>query len=157
MQTAGLQFGSAAATPLIAVLMESHGWKNALLWTDSAGAGGGPLWSWYGRDSPKEHPSVSAAELAELKGTARRTRAGFDRRVLHAGARQPDVLLLAISYTIMNYVFYLLAPGASCTWCRNGTYRFWRADGWRAFRSSPPVSAPRSAASCPTRWRYAMA
>ena len=112
LQTAGLQFGSAAATPLIAVLMETHGWKNALLWTTLPALAVVLLWSWYGRDSPKEHPSVSAAELAELKGNGTAHAAGFDRRVLMRVLANRDVLLLAVSYTIMNYVFYLLS-----TWC----------------------------------------
>ena len=46
LQTAGLQFGSAAATPMIAVLMESHGWKNALLWTTLPALAVVALWSW---------------------------------------------------------------------------------------------------------------
>jgi sugar phosphate permease len=110
LQTAGLQFGSAAATPMIAVLMESHGWKNALLWTTLPALAVVALWSWYGRDSPKEHPSVSAAELAELdaKGGVH-SGAGINRQDLLRVLANKDILLLAISYTIMNYVFYLLS------------------------------------------------
>ena len=110
LQTAGLQFGSAAATPMIAVLMESHGWKNALLWTTLPALAVVALWSWYGRDSPKEHPSVSAAELSELHaGGAAHAGAGINRHDLLRVLANKDILLLAISYTIMNYVFYLLS------------------------------------------------
>jgi MFS transporter, ACS family, glucarate transporter len=113
LQTAGLQFGSAAATPLIAVLMQSHGWKNALLWTTLPALALVVLWSWYGRDSPAEHPQVSAAERAELEANAAgHSAAGINRRDLLRVLGNRDILLLAISYTTMNYVFYLLS-----TWC----------------------------------------
>jgi MFS transporter, ACS family, glucarate transporter len=113
LQTSGLQFGSAAATALTAVLMQSYGWKNALLWTSLPALALIALWCWYGRDSPAEHPRVSAAELAELHAnTAMPKAAGINRRDLLRVLGNRDVLLLAISYTIMNYVFYLLSY-----WC----------------------------------------
>lgn len=113
LQTAGLQFGSAAATPLIAVLMQSYGWKNALLWTTLPAMVLVALWSWYGRNSPAEHPHVSAAERAELEVNANgHSAAGINRRDLLRVLGNRDILLLATSYTIMNYVFYLLS-----TWC----------------------------------------
>jgi ACS family glucarate transporter-like MFS transporter len=113
LQTAGLQFGSAAATPLIAVLMQSYGWKNALLWTTLPAMALVALWSWYGRNSPAEHPRVSAAERAELEVNASgHSAAGINRRDLLRVLGNKDILLLATSYTIMNYVFYLLS-----TWC----------------------------------------
>ena len=113
LQTAGLDFGSAAATPLIAVLMQSYGWKNALLWTAVPTIALVALWHWYGRDSPSQHPKVSAAELAELEANATgHADAGINRRDLLRVLGNKDILLLAISYTTMNYVFYLLS-----TWC----------------------------------------
>ncbi len=113
LQTAGLDFGSAAATPLIAVLMQSYGWKNALLWTAVPTIALVALWNWYGRDSPSQHPRVSAAELAELEANATgHADAGINRRDLLRVLGNKDILLLAISYTTMNYVFYLLS-----TWC----------------------------------------
>lgn len=113
LQTAGLQFGSAAATPLIAVLMQSYGWKNALLWTTVPALALVGLWSWYSRDTPAEHPRISAAELAELHGHGKpHPAAGINRRDLLRVLANRDVLLLTISYTTMNYVFYLLS-----TWC----------------------------------------
>jgi MFS transporter, ACS family, glucarate transporter len=110
LQTSGLQFGSAAATPLIAVLMQTYGWKNALLWTSLPALLLVVLWSWYGRNSPAEHPRVTKEELAELQGnTAPHPVAGITRRDLLRVLGNKDILLLAISYTIMNYVFYLLS------------------------------------------------
>ena len=89
LQTAGLDFGSAAATPLIAVLMQSYGWKNALLWTAVPTIALVALWNWYGRDSPAQHPRVSAEELAELDANATgHPAAGINRRDFAPGAGQ---------------------------------------------------------------------
>jgi len=113
LQTAGLHVGSAAATPVIAFTMQAYGWKNALLWTAIPALLLVLVWAWYARDRPSQHPGVSAAELAELGAEAQApagptlTRADVLRVV-----ENRDVLLLAVSYTIMNYVFYLLG-----TWC----------------------------------------
>ena len=113
LQTSGLQFGSAAASPLIAVLMQTYGWKNALLWTSLPALALVALWSWYGRNSPAEHPRVSDAERAELHANfTGHAAAGINRRDLLRVLGNRDILLLAVSYTIMNYVFYLLS-----TWC----------------------------------------
>ena len=113
LQVSGLQLGSAAATPMIAFLMTTYGWKNALVWTTLPALLLIALWSWYGRDRPAQHPLVSAAELAELGANesapaATRITMAEVWKVL----ANRDVLLLAISYTIMNYVFYLLG-----SWC----------------------------------------
>ena len=113
LQVSGLQLGSAAATPMIALLMQAYGWKNALIWTSLPALLLIVVWAWYGRDKPSQHPRVSAVELAELAGNESATATARIRfadvmRVL----RNRDVLLLTISYTIMNYVFYLLS-----TWC----------------------------------------
>jgi sugar phosphate permease len=109
LQTAGLHLGSAAATPIIAFLMQAYGWKQALIWTSL------PLlllivsWAWYGRNRAASHPSVSGTELAELGVAAERAEAvDINRRDLLRVLRNRDVLLLATSYTIMNYVFYLI-------------------------------------------------
>jgi ACS family glucarate transporter-like MFS transporter len=113
LQTAGLQFGSAAATPLIAILMQSYGWKNALLWTTLPAMLLVVLWSWYGRNTPAEHPRVTAQERAELDANGSpHPAAGINRRDLLRVLGNRDILLLAVSYTTMNYVFYLLS-----TWC----------------------------------------
>ncbi len=113
LQSAGLQLGSAAATPLIAFMMQAYGWKNALAWTTLPALLMIGLWGWYGRDKPAQHAGVSEAERAELRDNeAARPAAGINRHDLLRVLVNRDVLLLTISYTIMNYVFYLLG-----SWC----------------------------------------
>jgi MFS transporter, ACS family, glucarate transporter len=111
--TAAAQLGSAAAAPLTAWLVQTVGWKLALIFPGVPALVLIGFWFWYGRDFPVQHRSVSAAELAEL-GTG------------HSPDRQPqialidvlrvlrdrNILLLSVSYLCMNYVFYLIS-----FWC----------------------------------------
>src|SRR5271167_4330758 len=63
VQTMGMQFAAAATQPLVAYLMNSFGWQKALLWPALPAIFVIALWAWYGRNTPREHPRVSAAEL----------------------------------------------------------------------------------------------
>jgi MFS transporter, ACS family, glucarate transporter len=139
LQSMGLQLGAALTPPLIAWLMSAFDWQRALFWTALP-----PLllilaWAWYGRDTPREHPRVGAAELAELgeHSTASVDYAISWRRLGELLANR-DVLTLTFSYLCMNYVFYLLA-----NWCflylvqeRHFTVL---ESGWLA--SAPPLAA----------------
>ncbi|HVN44665.1 MAG TPA: MFS transporter [Steroidobacteraceae bacterium] len=139
LQSMGLQLGAALTPPLIASLMVSFGWQRALAWSTLpvlALIGG---WAWYGRDTPEEHPRVSAAELAELdpQGAAR-----VDQAISWRGAwqlmRNRDVLALTVSYVCMNYVFYLLANWSFLYLVQER--HFTRLEGgWLA--STPPLAA----------------
>ncbi|HEY2677332.1 MAG TPA: MFS transporter [Steroidobacteraceae bacterium] len=113
LQSSGLQLAAAATAPLVAYLMSTVGWQQALLWPALPAAGVVALWAWYGRNTPREHRAVSAAEIAELGHCpeeqapspitwARLARIFTDR----------SVVLLSFSYVCMNYVFYLIS-----NWC----------------------------------------
>jgi len=139
LQSMGLQLGAALTPPLIASLMVSFGWQRALAWSSLpvlALIGG---WAWYGRNTPEEHPRVSAAELAELdpKGAARVDEA-ISWRGLWQLMRNRDVLGLTASYVCMNYVFYLLANWSFLYLVQER--HFTRLEGgWLA--SMPPLAA----------------
>lgn len=113
LQTMGLSLGAALAPPLIAALMVTIGWQKALLWTAAPAIPLYLCWTWYGRNSPREHRSVSKQELAQLHETgSEQANARLSLPELLAILRDRNVLLLAFSYLAMNYVFYLLA-----NWC----------------------------------------
>jgi ACS family glucarate transporter-like MFS transporter len=113
LQSAGLQLAAAATVPLVAYLMNTIGWQQALLWPALPAAGVVALWAWYGRNTPQEHRAVSAAEIAELgQRPAEDTPAPLTRRRLLRIVTDRSVLLLSVSYVCMNYVFYLIA-----NWC----------------------------------------
>jgi len=112
-QNMGLNIGAALTPPLIAVLMTAVGWQQALAWSAIPPVLVIALWVWYARNAPREHPAVSAAELAELEDTPRA--AADDRITLRRVGRllaSRNTLLLSLSYLAMNYSFYLLS-----NWC----------------------------------------
>ncbi|HXV39923.1 MAG TPA: MFS transporter [Steroidobacteraceae bacterium] len=105
----GLWFGAAAASPLIAWLMQAYGWQKALVYSSVPSLALVALWWWFARDRPDQHAKVSKTELLELAGNP-----SFDasapltwKRVLRV-LSDPQILLITLSYTIMNYVFYLV-------------------------------------------------
>ncbi len=121
LQTMGLGLGAALTPPLIASLMATVGWQLALVWASLPALLLIGLWGWYGRDTPREHPSVSALELAEIgtlpaapgaeggAGADVRVHSSISWRQLLPLLGNRNVLLLAISYMCMNYTFYLLS------------------------------------------------
>ena len=105
----GLWFGAAAASPLVAWLMQAYGWQRALVYSSVPSLLLVALWWSFARDRPDLHPRVSRQELSELAGNP-----SFDaaapltwKRVLGV-LSDPQILLITLSYTIMNYVFYLV-------------------------------------------------
>ena len=113
-QNMGLNLGAALTPPLIAVLMSAVGWQQALAWSSIPPVVVIALWVWYARNSPREHPAVSSAELAELGDEG--AQAPVDdkvtvRRLLRLLGHR-STLLLALSYLAMNYSFFLLS-----NWC----------------------------------------
>jgi ACS family glucarate transporter-like MFS transporter len=109
----GLGLGAAVTPPVIAWLMSSFGWQQALAWTTLPAIALIVIWAWYGRDTPAQHPSVSAAELVEL---GPHLDASVDYSIswrrLGTLLKNKDLLALTVSYLCMNYVYYLLG-----NWC----------------------------------------
>ncbi|HET9329540.1 MAG TPA: MFS transporter [Steroidobacteraceae bacterium] len=113
LQSMGANLGSALAPPLIAWLMTILDWRQALVWTAIPALALIAGWAWYARNTPEEHPAVTAAERAELEApAAERVPGALSWRTVWALLSNRDVLLLTLSYVLMNYAFYLLA-----NWC----------------------------------------
>ena len=105
----GLWTGAAIASPLVASLMQEYGWQAAILLTSVPSLVLAVMWWIVGRDQPGQHPWIRPAELAETAAnpaydaTARMTL----RRVVRV-LGDPQILLVTLSYLVMNYVFYLV-------------------------------------------------
>jgi ACS family glucarate transporter-like MFS transporter len=113
LQSSALQLAAAAAAPLVAYLMSTIGWQQALLWPALPAAGVVALWAWYGRNTPQQHPAVSAAEIAELGSRPEEpAQSAITRARLVRIVTNRSVMLLSVSYVCMNYVFYLIS-----NWC----------------------------------------
>ena len=110
LHTFGCQVGAAIAPPIIVVLMTAFGWRPALFWSALPALGLVALWAWYGRNSPHEHSSVSAAELAELDeaGIPPADSSISLRRIVRILVNR-DIALVTFSYVCLNFLFYLLA------------------------------------------------
>jgi MFS transporter, ACS family, glucarate transporter len=105
----GLWTGALLASVLVATLMEAYGWRAALLVTSLPSLLLAVLWWFLARDFPAQHPWMRQAELAELAGNPPydAARPLTARRVLRV-LGDPQILLLTLSYLVMNHVFYLV-------------------------------------------------
>ena len=108
LQTMALGFGAATVPPLVATLMLLVGWQLALLWISLPALVLIALWGWYARNTPKEHPAVSAGELQAI-GHRGAVHASVNVKQLLRLARNRNVILLFLAYMSMNYTYYLLS------------------------------------------------
>jgi ACS family glucarate transporter-like MFS transporter len=106
-----LGVGLAITPPVVANLMEALDWRRALIWTNLPMLILALLWAWYGRNTPAEHPAVSAQELAEI-GAHSGVRHEFSWLRVWRLLKNRDVLFLTFSYICDNYTFYFIAD-----WC----------------------------------------
>jgi len=108
VNSSGVDLGTALAPPLIVALTVAFGWQGALLWIALPTVVLTALWGWYARDRPREHPSVTSAELAELGDIAAEPKLPLTFARLLGVLINRDVLLLSVSYLCLNYAFFLL-------------------------------------------------
>jgi ACS family glucarate transporter-like MFS transporter len=108
----GLWVGAALTPPLIAWLMSHWGWREALIASSAPSLMLVLLWWGYACDRPEAHRSVRAGELAELRGNPRTAAPRVSLAQLRELVLDQRVVLLTLSYFLMNYVFYLVT-----FWC----------------------------------------
>ena len=109
LMVTGLWCGAATASPLVAWLMQAYGWQVALLLTSVPSLLLVVLWYAFVRDQPELHPAVTVAELAELKANPRHDAAApLTAKRIFRVLGDPQILLITLSYLIMNFVFYLV-------------------------------------------------
>ena len=108
LASACLGVGLAMTGPLVAHLMVASNWQRALLWTSAPMLVLALLWTWYGRNTPAEHPSVSAPELAEI-GACATIHHEFSWPRVGRLLLNRDALALTFSYICANFVFYFIA------------------------------------------------
>jgi ACS family glucarate transporter-like MFS transporter len=111
VSSACLGVGLAITGPLVSHIMEASSWQRALLWTNVPMLLLALLWAWYARNTPAEHPAVTAAELQEI-GVQTSVHHVFSWRRVGELLLDRDVLLLTFSYICANFVFYFIGD-----WC----------------------------------------
>ncbi|HEY3784626.1 MAG TPA: MFS transporter [Steroidobacteraceae bacterium] len=104
----GAWVGSAVTPPLVSALVLHLGWRAALAGVCIPSLLLLTWWQINARDRPAEHRRVSNVELAELaeESTAADEKVSL-ARIAHVLV-DPQVLLVTLSYFLMNYVFYLV-------------------------------------------------
>ena len=107
LSSTGLTLGAAATAPLVVWLMESYGWRGALLITAPTGFIVAALYRWYVTDDPAEHPQIQAQELELIRSDRPPDEDVPEKGAWKIALANRNVLLVAISYFCMNYVFYL--------------------------------------------------
>ncbi len=107
LSSAGLTLGAAASAPLIALLMEGFGWRYALLIVAPAGLVAALAYWSLVTDDPAEHPMITEAELDFIRSDRPPAEADIEKGAWKLVLKDRNVLLIAMSYFCMNYVFYL--------------------------------------------------
>jgi ACS family glucarate transporter-like MFS transporter len=114
LTSTGLTLGGAAAAIVVPLVIIQLGWRTAFLCIAPLGLLTAITWWWYSRDDPADHPGVNEAEVElikagwkseELPGEEQTGAGNADwLRVL----KNRDVLFLMLSYSSMNFVFYIV-------------------------------------------------
>jgi ACS family glucarate transporter-like MFS transporter len=108
---AGVGAGAGLTPPLITYFMIHHGWRSSFWVCAVIGFLAGAIWFLAARDTPSEHPRVSAAELASIQSgltLSSNTHDSADslvpwRRVV----RSREVWAVTISYFCYGYVAWI--------------------------------------------------
>lgn len=104
--SSGMLLGGALTPPLLVALTAAVGWRAAILWTALPALLLTLGWWHFGRDRPAQHRLVTPQELAELDPAPPAPPLTFAR--MGEVLRDRDILLLALSYLCMNFVFYMM-------------------------------------------------
>ncbi|MCW8872111.1 MAG: MFS transporter [Xanthomonadales bacterium] len=117
LSSTGLTLGAATGAVVVPLMVTQYGWRLTFVLIAPLGLFTAVLWWWYARDNPSDHPSVNAAEVELIR--ADRDGAELNSREdASAGEGGPsvwlrvlknrDVLFLTLSYSSMNFVFYIV-------------------------------------------------
>jgi ACS family glucarate transporter-like MFS transporter len=109
LTSSGLTVGLAATASALPWLIGQYGWRVSFWILAPFAFAAAALWWWYARDRPQQHPGVNEAELALLAPEMSRAPCSEGdvpawRRVL----KNRDALFATLSYSCMNYVFYVV-------------------------------------------------
>ncbi|HZY71689.1 MAG TPA: MFS transporter [Edaphobacter sp.] len=113
---AGVGAGAGLTPPLLTWIILHYGWRASFWFSAVVGVIAGLIWYLMARDTPEEHPAVSAAELAHIQqGIAiGRSQAESVPDKAHAPSiswarlfRSREVLALTLSYFSFGYVAWI--------------------------------------------------
>lgn len=112
---AGVGAGSGLTPPLITWIILNYGWRGAFWFTAALMTMGAGVWWFISRDTPEEHPSVTAEERAEIReGLAAYAavkgggKGGNGHKIAWAAMlKRRDLFAMMISYFAFGYSAYV--------------------------------------------------
>ena len=108
LTSSGLSLGQAALGPIVTWLIIHYGWREAFYVLAPTGVIAGLWWYWYARDKPSQHRAMTAGELAFIDA-GRSVKPPPQPVNWRAALMNRDILILAVSYFCLNYVFYMFS------------------------------------------------
>ena len=105
----GVGVGAGFTPPLITYIMLRHGWRVSFAVCAAIGLAVGFIWYLIARNTPEEHPYVSAAELSKIKAglpatssTEKTSLVSWDHML-----QSREVLAISLSYFTYGYVAWI--------------------------------------------------
>jgi len=114
LTSTGLTLGGAATAIVVPVVIAHFGWRIAFMLLAPLGLLTAVLWWWYSRDNPAEHRSVNEKELELILAgrddpeDKQDIEESIDKADWWRVLKNRDVLMLTLSYSSMNFVFYIV-------------------------------------------------
>ena len=107
---AGVGAGAGLTPLLITQIMVRYGWRSSFWVCSLIGFAAGAVWFFIARDTPAEHPGVSASELTLIRSGLTETQPSRDQKVLVPWRRvfqSKEVWALTVSYFCYGYVAWI--------------------------------------------------
>jgi len=106
----GVGIGAGLSPPLISYVVVHYGWRTSFWVCSVIGLAAGLVWYWISRDTPSEHPGVSASELTAItSGLTLDSKTSADAQLLSwkRVLINKDVLAVTLSYFCFGYVAWI--------------------------------------------------
>jgi len=107
---AGVGAGGSITPPLITYIMIHYGWRSSFWVCSIIGFAAGAVWFLTARDTPAEHPGVSASELTLIRSGLTQPQPGRDSKALVSWGRvlkSKEVWAITLSYFCYGYVAWI--------------------------------------------------
>ncbi len=106
MLLSGVYLGQVVAYPSTAWIVERFSWQAVFYVNAAVGVLWVSAWLWYSRDTPREHPSMSAAELERIESDITEKPAGVSPSLL-AILRCRPIIFVCLSYMLYGFIAWL--------------------------------------------------
>lgn len=104
---AGVGVGAGVTPVLIASVMMHHGWRASFWMSSAIGIIAGAVWFLAARDTPEEHPSMSASELAYIQAGRTISSASGNRISWSTILTSGQVWSVTLAYFCFGYVAWI--------------------------------------------------